>query len=91
MMCKDPSARPTAETICSHTAVSRARRRMVEAEKELRLRGEVSPEALFKASPLAGEEDLEDFLMDVLGNEAAAILRRLQVPVLEGIDMDTSL
>lgn len=65
---------------------------MAEAEKELRSKGEASPEALFKASPLAGVEDLDGFLQDVLGNEAGADAAcRLQIPVLAGMEMDTSI
>lgn len=92
MMLKNSCVRPTAEAIYTHPAVSRARARMVEVEQELRSRGEVSPEALFKASPLAGVEDPDGFLQDVLGNEAGAVAAcRLQVPVLAGMEMDTSI
>ena len=68
MMSKDPSARPTSADIYSHPIVSRAREHMDALLGELRVQGGLQPEILFKASPLASDDD--SFLSEILGDYA---------------------
>jgi mitosis inhibitor protein kinase SWE1 len=68
-MRKNPSTRPSADSIYHHPVICRARLRMEDAVAELFRMGETRPESLFKASPLASADDA--FLADVLGTEAA--------------------
>ena len=71
MMRKDPAARPDIDAICSHPVVSRARVRMEEALGELQTQGDIRPEVLFKASPLASVD--ATFLQDILGLEVDGV------------------
>ena len=71
MMRKDPVRRPSAKAIYGHPVITRARTRMEHAIEELRMAGDVRPEVLFKASPLASTD--ESFLDEILGSECMAM------------------
>lgn len=65
MMRKDPAARPDIDSIYAHPVVARTRARMEQALGELQVQGDLRPEVLFKASPLASVDAA--FLQDILG------------------------